>query len=184
MSRFIVVRHAETEWSRNKWFQGRADTGLTEQGLKQAERAAGILAGHTVTAIVSSPLSQAWQTAEIIAEHVGLPVQLEQDLIECDFGQLEGTPVADHMAAMGLTRRRQLANALPEDAEAWPSVRSRAMQAMARWQEAAGPLPVLVSHEAVIQALAENLTGRWFKCAYAQPYRFDSTDEGWRIETL
>ena len=137
-----------------------------------------------MTAIASSPLTCAWQTAEIIAGHVGMTVQVEQDLIECDFGHLEGTPVADHMAANGLRRRQQLAGALPDDGESWPSVRSRAMQAMARWEEQAGPMPVLVSHDAVIQALAENLTGRWFRCAYAQPYRFASTEKGWQIEAL
>lgn len=90
MSRFILVRHGQTEWNRVERFRGRADLSLNETGVKQAEAAAASLRGQQVAAIYSSPLKRALQTADAIANQLKLPVQPLEGLIDIDFGSFQG----------------------------------------------------------------------------------------------
>ena len=68
MTRFIFVRHGETEWNHHLRFRGRADIPLNETGVEQARRVAQRLAETPLAAIYASPLSRTLRTAEIIAE--------------------------------------------------------------------------------------------------------------------
>lgn len=57
MTRFILVRHGQTEWNRIERFRGRADVPLNESGIKQAEATARRIANEwQVTAVYASPL--------------------------------------------------------------------------------------------------------------------------------
>ena len=89
----IVVRHGESEWNvLGKW-QGRADTNLTEAGRVQALRAAEqlVTANVDIERVVASSLIRARETAEIIAEHLGLPrIDVDDRLVETDVGPWEG----------------------------------------------------------------------------------------------
>ena len=89
----IVVRHGESEWNvLGKW-QGRADTNLTEAGRVQALRAAEqlVTANVDIERVVASSLIRARETAEIIAEHIGLPrIDVDDRLVETDVGPWEG----------------------------------------------------------------------------------------------
>lgn len=95
----FLVRHGETEWNRVERFRGRADVPLNHTGLRQAEATGGRLAAdrfptgescHKITAIFSSPLTRAAQTAEAIARNTGLQVQTHPGLIDIDYGQWQG----------------------------------------------------------------------------------------------
>lgn len=90
MTRFILVRHGQTEWNRVERFRGRADLSLNETGIRQAEAAAARLKGQQVAVIYSSPLKRALQTADIIARELKLPVQFLEGLIDIDFGSFQG----------------------------------------------------------------------------------------------
>ena len=59
---------------------------LGELGRREAERAAERLAGEAVSAIYASPLQRTRETAEIIGERLGLPIEPAPDLVELDFG--------------------------------------------------------------------------------------------------
>ncbi|PWH14718.1 MAG: histidine phosphatase family protein [Anaerolineae bacterium] len=91
MTRFILVRHGQTEWNRIERFRGRADVPLNETGLKQA-KATGLRIAKEwqVDAVYSSPLSRAARTAEAIAEHFSLSVQPQPGLIDIDYGEWQG----------------------------------------------------------------------------------------------
>lgn len=89
-TRFIVVRHGETEWNVQARVQGQMDSPLTAAGLAQAEAVAGRLARETFDVLVSSDLGRARQTAERIAARCGLPVALNERLRERNFGVGEG----------------------------------------------------------------------------------------------
>ena len=91
MTRIILVRHGQTEWNRVERFRGLADVPLNETGVKQAE-ATGIrvAAKWKPIAIYSSPLSRAVKTAEAIAKHFGLSVQVHPALADIDYGDWEG----------------------------------------------------------------------------------------------
>jgi ribonuclease H / adenosylcobalamin/alpha-ribazole phosphatase len=90
-TRFVLVRHGVTAYSVERRFAGRSDLDLTEEGAAQAARAAErVVQIGGVTAVVSSPLARTRQTAGIIAERLGLPVQTEDDFAETDFGEWDG----------------------------------------------------------------------------------------------
>jgi probable phosphoglycerate mutase len=87
----ILVRHGQTEWNRVERFRGRADIPLNETGLAQAEATGNRVAQEwKPAAIYSSPLSRSVKTAEAIASHFSLPVQIYPGLADIDYGQWQG----------------------------------------------------------------------------------------------
>jgi len=101
MTRLILVRHARTEWNRIERLRGRADIGLDEVGMKQAEAVAKRVEDWPISTICSSPLRRASATAEIIAAPLGLKVQLMPGIIDIDYGMWQGLSTEDIMARDG-----------------------------------------------------------------------------------
>jgi len=91
MTKFILVRHGQTEWNRVERFRGRADVPLNETGAAQA-RATGerIAAEWEPVAVYSSPLSRSVRTGEAIAGHFDLPVKVRPNLADIDYGEWQG----------------------------------------------------------------------------------------------
>ncbi|HTR69551.1 MAG TPA: bifunctional RNase H/acid phosphatase [Mycobacteriales bacterium] len=85
-----LLRHGETPLSLEKRFSGRGDAALTERGRAQALAAAQRLASSGIEAIVSSPLRRTQETAAIVADVLGLPVETDDGFAETDFGEWEG----------------------------------------------------------------------------------------------
>jgi probable phosphoglycerate mutase len=91
MTQVVLVRHGQTEWNQVERFRGRADIPLDETGLAQAEATGRRVAAEwRPTAVYSSPLSRALKTAEAIASHFKLPVQVHQGLADIDYGEWQG----------------------------------------------------------------------------------------------
>lgn len=94
MTTLLLVRHGETDWNADGRLQGQTDRPLSEYGRRQARQLAEELAGEEFDAIYASDLSRARETAEIVGARLGLPVALDSDLREKDWGTWEGlTPV-------------------------------------------------------------------------------------------
>ncbi|MBM4447064.1 MAG: histidine phosphatase family protein [Chloroflexi bacterium] len=94
--RLILVRHGETAWNQERRIQGgSSDVELSEVGRKQAERLGLALQETKIDAIYSSPLKRAFDTAQAIASHHNLTVQVEPDLREMEVGELEGVSIAE-----------------------------------------------------------------------------------------
>ncbi len=73
--RIILIRHGETEWNRLHRFQGRSDIPLNPKGNDQAFALALALKNETITAIYSSPLKRALETASNIGRfHPSTPL--------------------------------------------------------------------------------------------------------------
>ena len=90
-TRLLLLRHGQTELSRQRRYSGRGDPELTDIGRRQAADAARYLSQKGgIAAVVSSPLQRARATATAAADALGLPVQVDDDLIETDFGEWEG----------------------------------------------------------------------------------------------
>lgn len=89
-TKFILVRHGQTEWNRVERFRGRIDVPLNATGRAQAEAVANRLASYRIAAIFSSPLTRAMDTAEAIARRTGLVVEKLEGLNDLDFGQWQG----------------------------------------------------------------------------------------------
>jgi broad specificity phosphatase PhoE len=92
-----LVRHGETSANLDGVWHGSTDTPLTERGRRQSERVAGFLAQRhqDTTALYSSPLVRARDTAGAISARLGLPLVIDQDLAEYHLGSWEGLSYAD-----------------------------------------------------------------------------------------
>jgi broad specificity phosphatase PhoE len=90
MSRIVMVRHGETVWHEENRYAGRSDIALTPKGQEQANKLARWATTAGVTAVWSSPLSRARNTAVPAAKALGLPLQIDERLTELDFGKSEG----------------------------------------------------------------------------------------------
>ena len=91
----ILVRHGETVDNARNVMQGQTQGELNERGMEQARQVAVRLASEPVDAVVASDLHRAIQTAEIIAEPHGLPVNTTALLRERDWGSFTGRFIPD-----------------------------------------------------------------------------------------
>jgi broad specificity phosphatase PhoE len=87
------VRHGQTPPNRDGLMLGRDDPGLTDEGRLQSQQLARALRPENPTAIISSPLLRARDTAAAIAAACGLDVEVDERLVEIDWGEWEGRPV-------------------------------------------------------------------------------------------
>lgn len=90
MTRIVVVRHGQTHWNVEARIQGHGDSGLTEEGIAQAEAIAARLADEPCDVLVSSDLGRAHETAKRIAARGSRAIQLDPRLRERAFGVGEG----------------------------------------------------------------------------------------------
>jgi broad specificity phosphatase PhoE len=88
-----LVRHAETEWSRDGRHTGRTDVPLTDDGRERARALGGALRGHEFAVVLASPLDRARETAALAG--LGERVQVREDLLEWDYGDYEGITTPD-----------------------------------------------------------------------------------------
>jgi len=84
--RLLLIRHAESQGNVERRLQGRREFPLTERGLCQAEALAERLLSLPLSALYSSPVGRAMETAEVIAAKACLRVIAEPRLQEYDFG--------------------------------------------------------------------------------------------------
>ena len=94
-SSLLLVRHGQTADTVARRFAGGSLPGppLDERGREQAERAAAALADSAAVAVLTSPIVRAAQTAELIADRLGLPLSVDAAWRECEFGEWEGLRV-------------------------------------------------------------------------------------------
>lgn len=88
--RLYLIRHGQTRWNIEGKIQGKTDIPLNETGFCQAGCLAKAMERNDISAVYSSVLKRARQTAERLAEEKGLPVHLMEELREVDFGLWEG----------------------------------------------------------------------------------------------
>ena len=101
LTTFALVRHGQTDWNAERRLQGSTDIPLNDVGRGQARAAVGILAPYEWDAIVSSPLSRAAETADLIAEGLGLTVARRvPELTERSFGPAEGMQAGPELEAL------------------------------------------------------------------------------------
>jgi probable phosphoglycerate mutase len=90
VTELLLVRHGETDWNRERRFQGHADPPLNETGREQALGLAAQLAGEGIELVYTSDLARARETAEIVAARLGADVRSLRELREIDVGEWEG----------------------------------------------------------------------------------------------
>jgi len=88
--RVYVARHGQTQWNLEDRVCGRTDLPLTAAGQLQAELLAEKASRLGLTKILVSPMLRARQTAEPISRATGIPMEIDERLIEQDYGIYEG----------------------------------------------------------------------------------------------
>jgi probable phosphoglycerate mutase len=152
----LLLRHGQTPMSVDKRFSGIGDPELTELGRAQAAAAAARLAGSGATAVVSSPLSRARETAGLVAEALGVDLAVEPGLRETDFGDWEGYTFAEVKQKWPRELDAWLADTgvAPPFGESFDATATRVRQARDRVLAShGGQTVVLVSHVTPIKTL-------------------------------
>lgn len=108
MTTLILARHGETDWNRDGRWQGHADVDLNGTGREQARALAAELGDAPIEAVYASDLRRARETAVVLADAKGLPVQVDPRLREIDVGDWQGLTTAE------------IHERWPDHAGAWP----------------------------------------------------------------
>lgn len=95
--RLVLLRHGETEWSVSGQHTGRTDIPLTPHGEELAKACGALLTGYEFDLVLSSPLQRARRTAEL----AGLTPEVDDDLLEWDYGGYEGLTTEQIRADLG-----------------------------------------------------------------------------------
>ena len=150
--RLWLIRHGETEWARLGRHTGRTDVPLTPTGREQAVTLGRALRGETFSAVLTSPLGRARDTARLAGF---ADATVDPDLAEWDYGALEGRRSEDISAEMpGWTIWR---GPWP-DGETIEDVALRADRVLARVRGLAGDVAIF-SHGHLLRVL----TARWLE---------------------
>jgi broad specificity phosphatase PhoE len=163
ITRLLLVRHGATTATEEGRFSGSSGAELSDEGRRQAARLGERLAPQRLTAIYSSPLSRAMDTAHILAGHCSLNLELRDGLREISHGRWEGL------------KREQVEEQFPGEYQAWEtdpftfapaggesgvSVLARALPVIREVVTAhPGGRILVVSHKATLRLILSSLLG-------------------------
>lgn len=164
-TRIIAVRHGETAWNVDARIQGQLDIQLNDTGRWQARRVGHALASEPLTAVYSSDLGRAHETARAIADVAGIQVVPHTGLRERRFGMFEGKTFDEiHQAwpEHAHSWRKRIPDWVPpEGGESLLQLRERVSSTMT---DLAGRHPgsqiAVVAHGGVLDALYRIATGQ------------------------
>lgn len=176
-----VLRHGQTDWNIDFRLQGVTDIPLNETGIAQARDAAEVIDANEWDLILTSPLSRARVTAEIVAEVNGFkPAEVEPLLLERSFGEAEGMAHEDWKAKYADT------NVVP-GGESLADLESRANLLLEKLaHKYKGKRVLTVSHGALIRKLLRIVSKGEFprdgeRLGNASMSVFMHDDSGWQV---
>lgn len=108
MSSLYLIRHGSTEWNKAKRYMGMTDIELCYEGMLQANCLSNFFKNNgKIDYIVSSPLKRALETSIVIANSKKLPIEINDNLTEANFGNWEGLTF------------KEIKETYPEEASKW-----------------------------------------------------------------
>ena len=193
--RLILIRHGETDWNVSLRYMGQANVPLNENGRIQGRLVAQRLVPLGATALYTSDLARAAETAAIVGDVLKLKPRAMPELREIDVGQWEGlTPeelyrrFPDHMQEF----ERDPARTVRLGGESYAQLQARALVALNAIRAAHKPdeTVVAVSHGGTIRALLCHVIGLdlayfgrlWLDNGSISELRYRSS--GWRLTRL
>ncbi|HIJ55364.1 MAG TPA: histidine phosphatase family protein [Deltaproteobacteria bacterium] len=164
ITRFGLLRHAETEWNKQKRIQGHSDSPLTAEGKASADQWGSTLKTLPINRIISSDLGRVRETSQTINRHLNLPVVEDMRLREQNWGQWEGLSIPDientaEFKAELISGWNFRPRAGESRMEVWHRSHEALLQAARKWP---GDTLLVVTHEGVIRCLIYMLFGRKF----------------------
>jgi probable phosphoglycerate mutase len=173
-----LIRHGETALNAAGVLRGQLDVPLDEAGRAEARALGEVFADVQLSAVTSSPLRRALDTAGPVAFSAGLPVLADERLSDRFYGELAGQSLAAAEDRFGSIDAAPLV-------EAWQQLESRAEEAFhdaVRSAARSGRPVAIVTHDAVLRALLVRLvpslgetklvlpTGSWSKIVGDGPH--------------
>ena len=166
VTRFGLIRHAQTVWNRGKKIQGHSDSPLTVEGERQASSWGQILSQFSWDRILASDTGRALTTGERINAVLKIPIETDARLREQDWGGWVGKTITQVKAKQPTELAEQIRAGwgfCPPGGEDRKSVLARSQWALqvafTRWP---GESILVVTHEGVIKSLVYHLCGRKF----------------------
>ncbi|NLI99519.1 histidine phosphatase family protein [bacterium] len=175
LTTIYLIRHGECEGNREGLFRGRFNYPLNEQGIEQARSLATELMNVPLDAVYTSPLTRAYQTAEIVCQGRSIAPIIEEGFNNIYLGAWEGKPKSEvekeqpHEFRLWRTEPEKLRM---EGAETLDLVQKRAVSSLIRITgERRGGGFAVVTHRAVLKPLIAGLLG------IPEPYFWKLTPE-------
>lgn len=155
LTTFALVRHGQTDWNAERRLQGAIDIPLNDVGRGQARDAVAVLSGYEWDAVVSSPLSRAAETADLLAAGLGLTVARRMPgLSERSYGLAEGLQAGPELESLRIPGGFQGA----ESEEQTASRGLGALETLA--QDFPGQRVLVVAHGTLIRLSLDRALGR------------------------
>jgi len=175
-----LIRHGETDWNREGRAQGLEDIPLNDTGRDQARRLAARLAGQPWTALYSSPLSRALETARIVGAATGLVPQVEPLLVERNMGAISGLTYAEREARFPGLPLDAIPGVEPLEELTWRAL--AAVDRIARRHP--GGRVLVVGHGGIFGALALHLGGEAVRLPNTSLTWLAGAPGRWRLGTV
>ncbi|MBX3013856.1 MAG: MSMEG_4193 family putative phosphomutase [Caldilineaceae bacterium] len=158
----LLIRHGENDWVGTDRLAGRSPAvHLNEKGRQQAEELAQFLQQQPIAAIYSSPLERCVETAQPLGQVLNLPVRIEPDVVEVDYGEWQ----AGHLKELAKLPEWQMVQHYPSTfrfpkGETLREVQGRAVGAIERIRDAHPNSVVAVfSHGDIIRTTIAHYVG-------------------------
>jgi uncharacterized phosphatase len=150
-----IIRHGETDWNSSGRLQGTEDIELNGLGRQQALQASRYFETDEWEVMVSSPLKRAYETAQIIASWVKIPIiHVVDEMIERSYGSAEGLLYEE--------RHIRFPNGIP-DQEGFENLCKRGMAGLTKIaNDFSGKKIIVVSHGGLINAILYTISGGAF----------------------
>ena len=194
ITRFGLIRHAQTRWNLEKRIQGQSDSPLTADGVRQATRWGKLLKPFAWDRIIASDTGRAHETAKLVNVCLNISLTTDGRLREQDWGQWAGKTIVQLKTEIPQELKDQEKAGwafCPPGGEDRKTAQKRSQKALL---EAAAQWPgsniLVVSHEGVIKSLIYHMCGRKFLAAEPaiikkhQLHRLAHDKNGLRVEEL
>lgn len=164
MTKFIIVRHGQSKANECGYLAGIKEAPLSSLGEKQANAVCQyILKKYKIDAIYSSPLSRACNTVKGVSDALNLPIIKENDLIEFNFGILEGLTLEEIKNNFDNEYSKWAKDPgvfVPSGAEPMANLQARVVEKLKEIAKKEDGKTVLIgSHSSVIRALLCHIQG-------------------------
>ena len=167
ITRFGLIRHAQTAWNLEGRIQGHRDSSLTDSGKKDADSWGQRLKRFDWDRIFGSDLGRAVDTAAIINRHLKIPFEADARLREQDWGEWTAKPtvkiISEELDKLDEVKRTgwQFCPPAGEDRiSVWQRSHNALVEAANKWP---GNTILVVTHEGVIKSLIYRLCNRLFE---------------------
>jgi broad specificity phosphatase PhoE len=159
----LLIRHGQSIWNIEHRLPGHLpEVALTEEGRWQAQRLADALAEFPISAVISSPLERARDTAQYLLRNRTLEMHFEPNLMDTNFGHWSGQ-LASELSKKDPAWKAYVQNptAAPDGIETFPQVQQRVVAAVEKWRnvEDIGTCMAFVAHADVVKLVLAHYMG-------------------------